>query len=258
LADAAPKLTSRQLIARIARTYLAPRWKGVAVAVLCAAVVAATAGVFSYLIGVGSQALFVERRWEAVWIVPAVIVACALARTIAQVVQSYLINSIGHGIVGDIQVQLFARMVRADLARLRATHSGSFVSQVLYDAGLMREASTTGVINYAQGAMMVLGQLVVMATFDWVLTLAILLVAPFASRLMNRFSRRSKKAAKGAMAATGALSTVLMEGLDGVRVVKMENSEEREEARVAAAVAERQKHIIKGANARAQSARRPS
>jgi subfamily B ATP-binding cassette protein MsbA len=39
-----------------------------------------------------------------------------------------------------------------------------------------------------------------------------------------------------------------------VRVVKMENREADEEARVAVAVGERQKHIIKGANARAQAA----
>ncbi|MDB5470275.1 MAG: transporter related [Caulobacter sp.] len=254
MADPAQKLTSRQLIARIARTYLRPRWKGVAVAVLCAAVVAATAGVFSQLIGVGADKLLIHPARNAIWIIPGLIIACALARTGAQIVQSYIVNNIGHGIVGDVQVDLFGRMVRADLARLRATHSGAFVSQVLYDAGLMREASTTGVINYAQGAMTVLGQLAVMAFADWRLTLAVLLIAPFASKLMQRFSKRSRKAAKGAMAATGTLSTLLMEGLDGVRVVKMENSEAREEARVAAAVAERQRHIIKGANARAQSA----
>ena len=254
MADAASKPTSRQLIARIARTYLRPRWKGVAVALFCAAVVAATAGVFSQLIGVGADKLLINPEPNAIWIIPGLVVLAALARTAAQIVQSYIVNSIGHGIVGDVQVDLFARMVRADLARLRATHSGAFVSQVLYDAGLMREASTTGVINYAQGVMTVLGLLAVMAFADWRLTLAILVIAPFASRLMQRFSKRSRKAAKGAMAATGTLSTLLMEGLDGVRVVKMENSEAREEARVAAAVAERQRHIIKGANARAQSA----
>ncbi|MDO9335705.1 MAG: ABC transporter transmembrane domain-containing protein [Caulobacter sp.] len=254
MADAAPKLTSRQLAARIAKTYLRPRWKGVVTALVCALVVAVTAAIFTRIIASGIQDLLVEHRPGAMWTVPAIVVACALARVIAQVVQSAMVNSIGHGIVGDIQVELFARMVRADLARLRATHSGAFVSQVLYDAGLMREATTTGVINYAQGSMLVLGQLVVMFTADWQLSLAVLLIAPFASRLMRRFSRRSRKAAKGAMAATGTLSSLLMEGLDGVRVVKMENSEAREEARVAAAVAERQRHIIKGANARAQSA----
>ncbi len=46
--------------------------------------------------------------------------------------------------------QLFGKLVRADLARLRASHSGAFVSSVLYDAGLIREAATTGVVNYTQ------------------------------------------------------------------------------------------------------------
>jgi subfamily B ATP-binding cassette protein MsbA len=145
-------------------------------------------------------------------------------------------------------------MVRADLARLRATHSGAFVSQVLYDAGLMREAFTSGVINYTQGALIVLAQFVVMVDHDWILTIGVLMVAPFASRLIRRFSRRSRKAARGAMAATGTLSTALMEGLDGVRVVKMEGREADEQARVGLAVRERQKHIIKGANAKAQAA----
>ena len=45
-----------------------------------------------------------------------------------------------------------------------------------------------------------------------------------------------------------------MESLDGVRVVKMENREAYEEARVAAVIAERQRHILSGDNARAAAA----
>jgi subfamily B ATP-binding cassette protein MsbA len=248
------EMTSRQLATRVARTYLAARWKGAVVALVCCVVVAVITALLTQTLSTGIHDLLVRPKPNALWIIPGTVFAYALIRTLAQVIQSTLVNRTGHGIVGDIQVDLFGRMVRADLARLRATHSGAFVSQVLYDAGLMREAFTSGVINYTQGALIVIGQLFVMADHDWMLTLAVLLVAPFASRLINRFSRRSKKAAKGAMAATGTLSTLLMEGLDGVRVVKMENREADEEARVAVAVGERQRHIIKGANARAQAA----
>jgi subfamily B ATP-binding cassette protein MsbA len=45
-----------------------------------------------------------------------------------------------------------------------------------------------------------------------------------------------------------------MESLDGVKIVKIDNREAFEEARVAAVVERRQKHIIKGANARAAAA----
>jgi subfamily B ATP-binding cassette protein MsbA len=70
--------------------------------------------------------------------------------TAAALGQAALVNRLGHGIVGDIQVRLFGSMIRADLARLRSQHSGGFVSSVLFDANLVREAFTNGVVNYTQ------------------------------------------------------------------------------------------------------------
>ena len=46
----------------------------------------------------------------------------------------------------------------------------------------------------------------------------------------------------------------MMEGLNGVRVVKMETREADEEARVARVVAQRQRHVLSGANARGLAA----
>lgn len=247
-------MTDRQLATRVWQAYLKRRWKGVTVALVCAAIVAGLSGLLVQLLEPAMNDLLVKPKPGAIIVIPLTIVAYALVRTITQVMQSTLVNRIGHGIVGDVQLELFGRMVRADLARLKATHSGEFVSQVLYDAGLIREAATTGVINYTQNILMLLAMLWVMGTSDPILAGLVLLTAPFASRLMRRFSRRSKKAAKGAMAATSLLSTALMESLDGVRVVKMENREAYEEARVADVIRERQKHVIKGANARSQAA----
>jgi subfamily B ATP-binding cassette protein MsbA len=68
---------------------------------------------------------------------------------------------------------------------------------------------------------------------------------------MRRFSKRTTKSAKGAMAETSALSTAIMESLDGIRVVKIENREAFEEGRVGAVIRRREKHLVKGSNARA-------
>jgi subfamily B ATP-binding cassette protein MsbA len=72
--------------------------------------------------------------------------------------------------------------------------------------------------------------------------------------MLRRFSRRTTKAARGAMAETSALSTAIMESLDGIKIVKIENREAHEEGRVATVVDRRQRHLIKGANARAAAA----
>jgi subfamily B ATP-binding cassette protein MsbA len=144
--------------------------------------------------------------------------------------------------------------LRADLARLNASHTGGFVSQVLYDAGLIREAATSGVVNYTQHGLTVIAMVLVMAFNDPALTAIVLIGGPLASLTMRKFARRTTKAAKGAMTETSALSTAMMEGLDGIKIVKINNREAQEEARVAAVVERRQHHIIKGANARAYAA----
>src|SRR6201999_2295558 len=134
----------------------------------------------------------------ALVVLPITIAVLALSRTIAQVVQATLMNRIGNGVVADIQLQLFGKLVRADLAHLRTQHSGAYVASVLYDAGLTREAATSGVINYTQNLLIVVGALWVMVHIDWSLTLIVGAGAPLASAVMRRFSKRSTKAAKGA------------------------------------------------------------
>ncbi len=186
-------------------------------------------------------------------VVPAFIVVVAILRSLSMAAQAALVNRLGHGIVGDIQKQLFSGMIRADLSRLRNQHSGTFVSAVLFDANLVREGFTTGVVNYTQNALVLVGVLVAMALIDLPLTLIVLLGVPAVSAVMRKFGKKSRKAAKGAMTETENLSSALMENLDGVRVIKLENREAAEEANVAEVINRRQRHVIKGADSRAFS-----
>ncbi len=186
-------------------------------------------------------------------IVPAFIIVVAILRSLSMAAQAALVNRLGHGIVGDIQKQLFSGMIRADLSRLRNQHSGTFVSAVLFDANLVREGFTTGVVNYTQNALVLVGVLIAMALVDLPLTLIVLLGVPAVSGVMRKFGKKSRKAAKGAMTETENLSSALMENLDGVRVIKLENRETAEEANVAEVINRRQRHVIKGADSRAFS-----
>jgi len=184
-------------------------------------------------------------------LIPGIIIALSLLRSLAMAGQGAVVNRLGHGIVGDIQKQLFSRMINADLSRLRNQHSGTFVSSVLFDANLVREAFTNGIVNYSQNALVLIGVMVAMAFIDLPLTLIVLLGVPAVSLVMRKFGKKSRKAAKGAMAETEVLSSALMENLDGVRVIKIENRETAEEANVAAVIDRRQRHVIKGADSRA-------
>jgi subfamily B ATP-binding cassette protein MsbA len=251
---APPELSARALIGRVARVYMAPRWKGWLTAFFAAILVAFFSSKLIQILEPATNDLMVNHKPGALLLLPPLIAAYAIGRTLAQVIQASLVNRIGNAVVGDVQVQLFGKLVRADLARLRSQHSGAYVSSVLYDAGLIREAATAGVINYTQHLLTVIGAITIMVSNDLMLSLAVVVAAPGASLIMRRFSKRTSKAARGAMAETSALSSAIMESLDGVRVVKIENREAYEEARVDEVVRRRQSHLTKGANARAYAA----
>ena len=239
---------------RVARRYLTPFRLPLAGAGLAALVVAVSTSAIAWLLGPAINLLLRGHDRRALVLLPLALVGCSLVRAVATVLQNWTVNGIGHRIVGRIQVELFGKIIRSDLARLRASHTGDFVSAMLYDATLVRNAATTGLINLTQNAVMVIGLLAVMLQRDVVLTIAIFLVGPVVGALMDRFTRWSKAAARGAMTETSSLSTAIMEGIDGVKVVKIDNREAYEESRVAAAVERRQNHVIQGANIGAASA----
>ena len=246
--------SDRALIGRVFRQYLVPRWRGLGAAALCAAVVAVLTALLAQILEPAINRLIVRPDARALIEIPAAIVVMALIRGIAQIVQVTLVNQVGHGLVGDIQAQLFGKLLRADLARLRAGHSGEIVSSVLFDAGLIREAAASGLITYIGQGLIIVAVLGVMLKNDWLLTLIAFAAAPIADLIMRRYVRRTTSAARDAMTETSSLSTAVMESLDGIRVVKMENREAYEEGRVADVIARRQGHIIRGANAKASAA----
>jgi len=256
----------RPLLGRIWRDYLSRHKPAFFASMLCAAVSGGLTALLLKFLEPAIDLLFSPHQgpvkvWGLVTIpadrvlilVPLFIIVVAVVRSLAMAAQAALVNRLGHGIVGDIQKQLFSGMIRADLSRLRGQHSGTFVSSVLFDANLVREAFTSGVVNYTQNALMLLGVIVAMGFIDLPLTLIVLLGVPVVSWIIRRFGKKSRKAARGAMVETEALSSALMENLDGVRVIKIENREAAEEARVGEVIARRQRHIIKGSDSRAFS-----
>ncbi len=263
----APEMSTGALIARVWADYLSKQKRRLGTAVICAIIGGLTTSflglwldpAINLLLPAGAidkataaTPAFV-RAWPMLW-VPVVFVAISLIRFGGQRGLTLSLNRIGNSLVGRIQSQLFSRLVHADLGRLQQGHSGHYLSSVLYDADLVREAASAGVVQYVQAGLTIAGSLITMIYIDWSMALIVLAVGPVLALVMDRYLRLTRKAAKGAMAETSSLSTAIMESLDGIKVVKISNQEAAEETRVGEVIERRQAHIIKGANARTMAA----
>jgi subfamily B ATP-binding cassette protein MsbA len=241
----------RRLMSRVFKDYLRPHLGGFAMAMACAVGVGLLAAILAQTLEPAVRLVIERHDRHALWTVPLTIAAVGVARGLCQLVQAVLTNRIGNQLVADVQVKLFGHFVRSDLTRLRSAHTGAYVSSVLYDAGLIREAATSGLINYAQNLVTVFAMAVVMVFEDPVLAALLIVVAPVVVWVMRHFVRRTSDAANMAMDETSALTAAVMESLDGIKIVKIETREADEEARVAAVIGRRLGHLIKGANAKA-------
>lgn len=255
----------QSLMKRVFVRYLLPQKMRLIFAIVCALGVALMSALSAWWLDPAVELLFNPLGTKAkalpalfsanpLLYVPLVLIGLSAVRFVFQRGLVTTINRVGHQLVGRVQSELFSNMVHADLGQLMKSHSGQYLSSVLYDAGLMREAATAGVINYVQHSMIVLSALVVMAKMDLTMTLMVMLGGPIISLVLSGYIKRTKAAAEGAMKETSSLSTAIMESLDGIRIIKISNQEAFEQDRVDAVINRRQNHIIKGANARAVAA----
>ena len=264
----ATEMRTSALVTRVWSQYLSPQKGLLAFAIACAVLVAVTTTVLVGWLDPAINLLFrVNSANDRItphlpdWItahplisVPAVIIVFGILRFAGQRGLTTTLNRVGNQLVGRIQEQLFSRLVRADLGHLQKAHSGQYLSSVLYDADQVRDAASTGLVQYIQALLLVIGNLAFMFWTDWSMTLVVLLAGPVIGAVMGKYLKATRKAAQGAMAETSSLSTAVMESLDGVKIVKIANQESAEEARVGEVINRRQRFLIKGANARSMAA----
>lgn len=244
--------------ARLWREFLAPRWPQFLFSLFLAGAGALCAGALVKLLQPALDDVFAGSHGKgalgALWPLLGAIAILALLKAGLQTAQALMVNRLGAGVVADLQKAIYTALLRADLGALSASHTGRFVGSMLYDAGLLRDAATIGLINFVQQSLILVAMAVVMMWSEWRLSLLVLLAAPVIIVFLRGFSRRAGQAATGAMDATSEVSTNLLESLDGIRIIKLENRQADETTRFQTALARRQDHIVRGDNARAVAA----
>jgi subfamily B ATP-binding cassette protein MsbA len=242
-----------RVVARLARQYMLPHWLPLLGGVVFATAMAFITGLLTALLQPATNGLLSQAAPAPVdmglfklplLMLPWMLAALAVARGLAAIASAMLGNRVGMDVVNEVQTELVGKLMHADLARLRATHSGGFLSQILNDANMVRQAATDGMINYVQSGLTIVFLLGVMFMQDWLLTAFVLLGGPIVAWVLRDFSKRTTRGSKGSMDANAALVTTIMESLDGVRVVKMEAREDFEQGRVAHVLALRKKMML--------------
>ncbi|WP_421785739.1 ABC transporter ATP-binding protein [Hyphobacterium sp.] len=219
--------SSRALIARFWRDRIAPRWRLVVLAVILSATTAAAASSYAFMIR-WAVGLLEQQDARVIWLAPIVIITITAIRGVSLFLQTVQTNRLALKIMQDLQEILFARLVRADYARLIAEPVGSIVSRFTNDITILRDLLVRAANNLLRDTLTIVGAITAMFVFDWMLALLVLVVYPLAALPVIRIGNALRRTSGEAQAQMGEVTSFLEESFSGARMVKTYQLEDHE------------------------------
>jgi subfamily B ATP-binding cassette protein MsbA len=224
---------SAALVWRLARDFMRPHTRRVLFAFLLMGLAAGSTAGRAWLMEPVLDRIFVAREGSLLLLIAGGALALALAKGLADYGQAVLMTRVGQRVIADVQIALFARLMRADLAYFHAHPSGTLISRFTSDAALLRNAAANVLAGIGKDAVTVVFLVCVMFYQDWLLALVSFFVFPLAIRPIVAIGRRIRRVTASAQAEIGQFTTLLSQTFQGARHVKAYGMEPYEERRAA-------------------------
>lgn len=210
---------TRGLLRRFMDDWIFPRWREVAVTLAFSTGLAASTGAYPLIIKQSFDSLMQARPGALPLVLVAIVAVTAIRGTFLyfhNVKSTQLIARL----VMDLQKATFAHLMRADYARLSRDTTGQMVSRLTNDLTFIQNAAQTSIIASIKDGLSVIALLCTMFYIDWMLTLVVFVVYPFAALPVTSIGKRVKKVAKRTQAELGGMTSSLTEMFGGVRLIK--------------------------------------
>ncbi len=222
------------LVLRLARDFMRPHLPRVVVAFVLMGAAAGSTALRAWLMQPVLDRVFVGRDASWLLLIAGAALAIALVKGIADYGEAVLMNRVGQRVIADVQIALFARLMRADLAYFHAHSSGTLISRFTSDAVLLRNAAANVLAAIGKDALTVIFLVGVMFYQDWLLALVSFFIFPVAIHPIVGIGRRMRRVTANTQIEVGQLTTLLSQTFQGARLVKAYGMEAYEERRAAA------------------------
>ena len=221
------------LVWRLARDFMRPHLPRILLAFLLMGAAAGSTALRAWLMQPVLDRIFVGRDGSLLLLIAGGALVIAIVKGLADYGEAVLMNRVGQRVIADVQIALFTRLMRADLAYFHAHSSGTLISRFTSDAVLLRSAAANVLGAIGKDALTVLFLVGVMFYQDWLLALVSFFVFPLAIHPIVNIGRRMRRVSANTQAEIGQLTTLLSQTFQGARLVKAYGMEGYEERRAA-------------------------
>ncbi|PCJ59098.1 MAG: lipid A export permease/ATP-binding protein MsbA [Rhodospirillaceae bacterium] len=226
-----PDETTQALVRRLFRESIRPYIWRLTFAGLCMILVAATTAANAWIMQPVLDDVFLKQDPTMLFLVPAAILVIAAIKGFSTYGQALFLNYVGQRIVANIQVRMYAHLIRADLAFFHGTSTGTLVSRFTHDLQLLRAGIANALSGMVKDSLTLIFLVGVMFYQDWTLALITFVIYPVAVLPIMQVGRRMRKVSTGMQLLVGKFTALLEETFHGARHVKAYGMESHETAR---------------------------
>lgn len=220
--------STRHLSLRLIREFLLPYRMRFFIGVVCMIFVAAMTAGQAYLLQPVVDDVFMKRDPTMLTVLPLLVIVVAVTKGMAAYGQWFIMNATGQRIICDMQMRLYAHLVRTDIAFFTRNASGALISRFTNDIYAMRNTVTRVFTGVARDVVTLFFLVGVMFYHSWILSLVVFVVFPIGIYPIVRLGKRMRKVARGIQHQLADYTNRLDESFQGIRVIKAYQREEYE------------------------------
>ncbi|MDA0262250.1 MAG: ABC transporter ATP-binding protein [Proteobacteria bacterium] len=247
---AAPGASS-ELIARLIRDYVRHHIPRMLLAAFFMILVAGTTALNAWILEPVFDEVFLKQNQAMLLLIPLAVIGIALVKGTSTFAQAYLMSTVGQSVIAALQGDLFAHLMRADLAYFYKMTTGKLISNFLNDVQHLQEMLGRALSGIAKDSFTLVFLVGLLFYQDWRLAIITCFIFPIAIIPIRQLGRRMRKASTRTQVETGRFSAVLNETMHGVRHVKAYGMEGYETDRARQVIAERLRSMFKVVRTRA-------
>jgi ATP-binding cassette, subfamily B, bacterial MsbA len=179
--------------------------------------------------------LFIEGLQEGtekyLYYVPMLAIGIAVVRGIGFYFGNYYLAKVSFGVVHDLRVDLFNKLLELPNSYFDKNNSGHLISRITYNVTMVTEAATSSIKTVIREGLTVIVLLIYLLWTNWRLTLVFLVVMLVMSVIVSHVGKRLRKLSHKIQSAMGQVTHVSSETINGYQVVRSYGGEEYEKER---------------------------
>ncbi len=228
--------SSIYLTKRITREYIIPHWKTFLTSVSLMILIAGTTALHAWLIKPALDAVFVEKKANALVIIPLVVLIVTIVKGFATYFQLLTMNVLSLRISSDMRIRLYAHFIKSDISTLHSKSSGDMMASIMNEIGGVVNVINTVINGFVKQLFTLVALICVMFNQSLELSLVAFIGFPLAGYPIYKLGKRLRNLSFKNQEIASKFSSQMSDTLQYSKLVKAYHCEDFEVKRMSAII----------------------